>query len=312
MQPWIALTIIAAFLQAVRTAAQKRLAERMSTWAATYVRALIGLPVMLAWLAFVVVWTGEPLPRAGAGFLALCLVTAVTQIVGTAALLALFRLKSFAAAGQLAKSDVILTALLGLPLGQWITVAGWLAIALAGAGVVLISSARAAPSAEGKAAERHTAGPLGWAELTRSPAMRLGLSVGLMFAICNLALREASLVLGEGHVLLRSGLTVTVSTLMQVVLLGAWLGLREAGTLTAVRAQLPLSLFVGVTSAVGSICWFAAFASANAAYVRAVGQIEVVFSILLSLAYFRERLVAREWLGIALTIAGVLVLRVMG
>ena len=335
MQQWIGLTIFAAFLQAVRTAAQKRLAERMSTWAATYVRALIGLPVMLAWLALLLGWTGAPLPSANAGFLALCFVTAVTQNIGTAALLALFRLKSFAAAGQLAKSDVILTALLGLPLGQWITAAGWLAIGLAGAGVVLISSARevgggttAGERVSGEVAAGSCAGPasaasvradedapaatLGWREMARAPAVRLGLLIGLMFAICNLALREASLALGEGDVLVRAALTVTVSTLMQVVLLGLWLGARETGTLAAIRRSLPLSLFVGVTSAIGSICWFAAFASTNAAYVRAVGQIEVAFSILLSLAYFRERLSPREWVGIALTVAGVLVLRVMG
>lgn len=300
---WIWITIFAALMQSVRTAAQKRLAERMSTWAATYVRALVGLPVMLAWLALLLWLTGEPLPRPTAAFLALCLVTAVTQNIGTAALLSLFRLKSFAAANQLAKSDVVLTALLGLGLGQWITPAGWLAIGLATAGVAIISSARSGAAV----ADVPT-----WRELARSPALRMGLFVGFMFAICNLALREATLVLPAGSVLARAGVTVVVSTLMQVVPLGAWLGRREPGALRMISAHAGLSAFVGVTSALGSIAWFAAFASTNAGYVRAVGQIEVVFSVLLSLVYFRERLSGRDWLGIALTIAGVLVLRLAG
>lgn len=300
---WIWLTIFAALMQSVRTAAQKRLAERMSTWAATYVRALVGLPVMVAWLALLHGWTGEPLPRPTAAFLALSLITAVTQNIGTAALLSLFRLKSFAVANQLAKSDVILTALLGLALGQWITPAGWLAIGLAMAGVAVISSARGGVAAAGATSN------MTWAELVRSPALRIGLIVGLMFAICNLALREATLALPSGSVLARAGLTVVVSTLMQVLLLGTWLGRREPGALRVIVKSAGLSAFVGVTSAIGSICWFAAFASTNAGYVRAVGQIEVVFSVLLSLIYFRERLARREWVGIALTVAGVLVMR---
>lgn len=301
---WIWLTIFAALMQSVRTAAQKRLAERMSLWAATYVRALVGLPVMLAWLAGLLWWTGEPPPRPNAAFLVLCLVTAVTQNLGTALLLSLFRLKSFAAANQLAKSDVILTALLGLPLGQWITPAGWVAILLAMAGVAVISSARGAGDAG--------LGTMSWREIARAPVLRIGLGVGLMFAICNLALREATLSLETGSVLARAGVTVVVSTLLQVLLLGAWLGRREPGALGAILGHARLSAFVGVTSAVGSICWFAAFASTNAGYVRAVGQIEVVFSVLLSLVYFRERLTARDWLGIALTVAGILVLRLAG
>ena len=43
--------------------------------------------------------------------------------------------------------------------------------------------------------------------------------------------------------------------------------------------NLRLSAFIGLTSAVGSIGWFTAFALQNASYVRAVGQIEVVFTL---------------------------------
>lgn len=48
---WIWLAVPAAALQPVRTAAQKRMTERLSTLTTTYVRSLLGLPVMLAWVA---------------------------------------------------------------------------------------------------------------------------------------------------------------------------------------------------------------------------------------------------------------------
>ena len=62
---------------------------------------------------------------------------------------------------------------------------------------------------------------------------------------------------------------------------------------------------------IGSICWFTAFALQNASYVRAVGQIEVVFTLLVSGLYYRERISASEYAGITLTVLGVLMFRLM-
>ncbi|MEO1264731.1 MAG: EamA family transporter, partial [Pseudomonadota bacterium] len=69
--------------------------------------------------------------------------------------------------------------------------------------------------------------------------------------------------------------------------------------------------FIGLTSALGSIAWFTAFAIQNASYVRAVGQIEVVFTLLISWLYFREKLTAIELAGIGVTVAGVLMFRMV-
>ena len=46
----------------------------------------------------------------------------------------------------------------------------------------------------------------------------------------------------------------------------------------------------------------------NAAYVRAVGQIELVFAFAASVLFFRERPTPAESLGIALIMVGVVVL----
>jgi drug/metabolite transporter (DMT)-like permease len=70
-------------------------------------------------------------------------------------------------------------------------------------------------------------------------------------------------------------------------------------------------MFIGVTSTLGSIAWFTAFALQNASYVRAVGQVEVVFTLLISVLYFRERINPLELAGIAATVAGVLLFRLI-
>lgn len=72
-----------------------------------------------------------------------------------------------------------------------------------------------------------------------------------------------------------------------------------------------MSGFIGLTSALGSIAWFSAFALQNASYVRAVGQVEVVFTLAISRLYFQERITALELAGIAVTVAGVLMFRLV-
>ena len=56
--------------------------------------------------------------------------------------------------------------------------------------------------------------------------------------------------------------------------------------------------FVGLTSIAGSYCWFTAFTLQNAAYVKAVGQIELIFSIIATTLVFREKITLREFVGI--------------
>ena len=58
--------------------------------------------------------------------------------------------------------------------------------------------------------------------------------------------------------------------------------------------------------------WFSAFTLQNAAYVRALGQIELVFTLIASAVFFRENLNRLELLGIILIVGGILVLVLAG
>ncbi len=53
----------------------------------------------------------------------------------------------------------------------------------------------------------------------------------------------------------------------------------------------------------GSVGWFTAMTLEQAYYVRAFGQIEFVFAMLVSTRLFRERYRLNELVGIALTAA---------
>jgi drug/metabolite transporter (DMT)-like permease len=87
-----------------------------------------------------------------------------------------------------------------------------------------------------------------------------------------------------------------------------WLRFAEPGELGRVAAAWRRTFPVGVTGMLGSLGWFMAFALYNAAYVRAIGQVEVVFTLLASWLVFREKLTTREVTGMLLVVASVLIL----
>ncbi|EDZ42604.1 MAG TPA: hypothetical protein DHC76_14745 [Rhodobacteraceae bacterium] len=58
----------------------------------------------------------------------------------------------------------------------------------------------------------------------------------------------------------------------------------------------------------GSLGWFLAFTLQTAAYVKALGQIELIFSLMVSVLVFKERLSMREGIAIGFLSASVLLL----
>ena len=91
---WVVFTLIAATAQTFRNAAQKALSAELGTLGATYIRFLFGLPFGLLALAFVSL-IGSELPRSNVSSLLWTVFGAVSQIAGTALMLAAMRQRSF-------------------------------------------------------------------------------------------------------------------------------------------------------------------------------------------------------------------------
>ena len=68
------------------------------------------------------------------------------------------------------------------------------------------------------------------------------------------------------------------------------------------------SLFAGLMGAATSAGWFTAFAIEAAANVRTLGLVELIFSYVVSLKLFREKLSAMELGGMALIALGIVVI----
>jgi drug/metabolite transporter (DMT)-like permease len=78
--------------------------------------------------------------------------------------------------------------------------------------------------------------------------------------------------------------------------------------MTAVWRARRVAVWIGLTSMGGSLCWFIAFTLQNAAYVKALGQVELILSVIASTLFFRERITGREALGMAILVASILLL----
>jgi len=91
-----------------------------------------------------------------------------------------------------------------------------------------------------------------------------------------------------------------------------YMRLREPGEFTNTLRAWRVAALVGLSGMIASACWFTAMTMQNAAYVRALGQIELVFTFIVSYFVFRERSTKLEAIGIALVIAGILLLLLLG
>ena len=297
MPLWIPITIAAAFLQNLRSALQRQLAQDLTATSATYVRFLFGLPVALLYLWVLLATSDVRLPAPSAEFYVYAALGGVAQIVGTVLLVALFAHRNFVVGTTYSKTETVQTALFGIfVFGESITLGAGIGIAISLVGVIAISMARteASPSAL-------------ITSFTERAAL-MGLGSGAAYGVAAVCYRAGSLSLGMDGFLVPAAVTLAVVLTIQTLLMTGWLLWKDRTSLVATLKNWPASLAIGVAGALGSIGWFTAMTLQNAAYVRALGQIELVFTFAVSWFWFREQANAKEIAGVLLIIGGLVVL----
>ena len=289
MEPWVLFSVLAAAAQTMRFAVQKVLVgAALSPAAATWARFLWSWPLAVA-LAFAYGRaTGADFPELTPTFLTYAVLGGAFQILATVCTVSLFSMRAFAVGITFKKTEVMLTALAGFViLGDMISGPGAAAIAFGFVGVLLLSDPPEGGSILNKAAG-------------------IGILSGILFALSAVTYRGATLALSSGDPVLTGGVTLAVVVLWQTLALGIWLWLKEPGQIVATLAAWRQTSIVSAFSLVGSWSWFAAFSLMNAAYVFAVGQIELILSILIGALWFRETLRPRELLGIGVLATSIL------
>ena len=297
MELWVPITLAAAFMQNLRSALQKHLKGSLSTSGATFCRFIYAVPLALAYVALLGEGFGFEWPDPNPRFALFAMVGGVTQITATALLVYLFSLRNFAVGTTYSKTETVQAAVFGLViLGEPVSLAAAIAIGISLVGVMLISVAKSRLTLRNLF--------LGWT----GRAAFIGVLSGTFFGLSAVAYRAASLSLGGEGFLMQAAFTLACVVVFQTAVMAVWIRLREPGELSRVIGCWRVASLVGVSGMLGSAAWFTAMTLENAAYVRAVGQIELVFTFIASYFFFRERSTAPELVGIVSIVAGIVIL----
>jgi len=290
---WIYFTLLAALMQAIRTAGQKQLTQHLNAMATTAVRYIYALPFAWLYLWWVLDYRQLPMPELNTTFLQYALIACVMQILGTVCLVAAFNYRNFAVATSLAKTEAIQVAVLGVVLfSASLTALGWLSVVIGVVGVLLVSKVK-----------------FTYKDVFQNPGAGFGLAAGLGLALTTLLIRQSSLALNS-DLLLSAALTLTFMITVQTLFSLVYVYLQDKQQVQFMIQQWRLCLFVGVTSVIGSIGWFTAASFQNAAYVKALGQVEFFITLFITYRIFKEKISLIEYLGMGLIIASVVILLV--
>ena len=285
METWLLLTFLGAFLQNIRSFLQRRITDKLSINGSSFVRFLFAIPLAILLVLLLV----DRIPSLPWTFLGYVIAGGVAQIIGTSCLISAVVKGNFSVGTTLSKTEAAQAALFGLVvLGDAITASIALGILVSLAGVACLSWSQGSFLSN----------------LSRR-SLFLGLISGTGFAVAAVCFRGASLSLEFGEFFERAALTVLVAVSLQSIIMGAYLLVQEPGELARVFQNWRISSVIGCVGMLASLCWFSAMTLNSAAIVRAVGQIELLFTLLTTIWLFKERLRVVQLLGMVLIVAGI-------
>jgi drug/metabolite transporter (DMT)-like permease len=297
MTLWIPITIAAAFLQNLRSVLQKAIRDRLSTTGASYARFIYALPFAALYVWLLSEFGGYEFPISNTRFLIYCALGGLAQILFTVVLLWMFSFRSFAVGTTFSKLEIVLIAILGsILLGDKLGAIATLAIIVGAVGTIVLSS-------------KETNLTLG--NITQGMSEKatwIGLLCAALLGASVVAYRGAALTLGGQNFIMAAAYTLLIALTMQTMMMGAWFVVFDRNELQRVLHEWRRALPVGITGMACSVCWFTAFTIQNAAYVRALGQVELIFTFIASIFYFREKITRTEITGIILITAAVILI----
>ena len=290
---WAVFTVIAAGAQTARNVMQRDLVGSVGTQGATYVRFLFGLPFALLFLGAQLLLIDAPLPIPGLHALGWAAVGALMQTLATALMLLSMQDRSFVVTIAFTKTEPVIIAILSIVILREVpTPMTVLAIIVATAGVLLMSLP---PSAQG-------------VERPGLKAALIGLASGACFGFSATGYRVSMVGLESSSFILTASVTMVMGLVIQCAAILCWLLLRDRALLGAIIRSWRPSLLAGFMGALATQFWFLAFAITNPIRVRTLALVEVPFAQVVSRRIFKQRMSNAEIAGMALIVAGVVLL----
>jgi len=280
---------MAAFMQAWRNAFQKQLSITVDVYGVTLARFIFALPLALLYISCL--YHFQPVTDSvhfNLRFAIYVLIAALSQIAATALMVQLFKQKNYAIGVGLAKSEAVLAAIIAVVfLSDHLSLLGWFGVAVGGFAVFLMSKGR------------------DFSDFSVQ-TLCIGIGSGLCFAITSLLVREASLELDNLPFIHRAAWVLLMVIGTQCFLLLMYLGIFRRATLWAMWQRIGLTFRVSLCSFLASLGWFSAMSMQSVPIVKTLGQVEIIFSMLISAYFFKEKLARAEHLGIVLVVIAAL------
>ena len=228
-------------------------------------------------IAYEINGLGYEITNVNVPFLIHCMLGGITQILFTVLLLWTFSFRSFAVGTAFSKMEVIFIAMLSYPiLGDTISFVAVVAIVIGCFGAILLSQ-------ENKVIR------LTSLEGLYHKSTWIGIASGLFLGASGVFYRGAILTLEHGNFVTKALLTLVVALVFQTIAMGIWFAIFDPLQLKKIIVQWRRAMPIGLIGMITSFCWFTAFALQKATYVRAVGQIELVFTFIATIFFFREK-----------------------
>ena len=292
---WILISVIAAFFQNLRSGIQKNLNKNISLVASTYVRFIFSLP--FAALIFFFYFNGfEQLTilLQQKTFLIYVISGSLAQIFFTFVLLYSFQFSNFIVGTTLSKTEVVQISILETLLFQDhfnnLTILG---IVISTIGVIIFS----------------TKDKQVLINNLISKSTVIGLFCGFLLALSVVCYRGATLhleVLSNNFDKALS--TLFLAVVFQSIIMTIYIFIFEKEQFKKMYEHKQQCLLAGLSGFLATISWFYAFTIMQAAIVRAVGQVELLFSYIASRYYFKEKIKIEEIIGILIFVLGVLII----
>jgi drug/metabolite transporter (DMT)-like permease len=287
---WILVAVIAASLQTIRSAYQKKMIPQLGEFGATYIRFIYALPFTLLIFIFWFYFLNNAIPELSHKSIIFCLIGAFCQVAFTLSLMIVFSFRNFAAGIAFSKTEVLFAALVEMFI---------LNIYFLGVfAVVFLSIAKQNSNISDVFKKIYTS--------LFSIGTLLGVITGMILAGSTIGYRLAIISI-DSPILDATIYLSAIAIVAQTFFVGLWLILYKKEQLYAVIKFWRPSLPAGISGSGATAGWFIAFALASVAEVRAVGQIELIFSILVSILIFREKINKTEVIGIMLLATSILI-----
>jgi drug/metabolite transporter (DMT)-like permease len=297
MELWIPITIAAAFLQNLRSTLQKHLKGVMGTTGATFVRFGFGVPFAALYWSILIWGLGYDLPQLSTTFAIWMAIGASAQIAATFLLVHLFSLRNFAVGNAYSRTEPMQTAIFAFVLfGTQFTFGAIVAICVAVVGVMLISVAQTKIT------------PRSLISSIFSKTALIGLSAGTLFGLAAIGFQTAARSVTAEFFVVQAATTLVVAITFQTIVMLAYMLYADRGEIILIRKAWKPALAVGFVGATATFGWFTAFTLQQAALVKVLAQIEMLFSFGSAIFIFKEIINKTEIIGCLLIVGSIICL----